>query len=80
MTAADLVIEALADSEAALREANQQLVDLVADLAFENYTLRKIYERELVTRIHGDGLIARLQRQRRAQRTPHDEEEDASGR
>jgi hypothetical protein len=38
----DLVIEALARAEADLREANRQLVDLVADLAFENRLLRLI--------------------------------------
>jgi hypothetical protein len=45
----------------AQREAVRQLVDLVADLAFENVTLRTLYERELVSRLHGDRTIARLQ-------------------
>ena len=58
----DLVITELAASEADLREANRQLIELVADLAFENATLRTVYERELVCRIHADGTIRRLQR------------------
>jgi len=60
--AADQVIEALADEAATLREANRQLIDLVADLSFENSMLRICYERELLARIHGDKTIAMLQR------------------
>ena len=62
MTAADLVIEELADREAELREANRQLVDLVADLAWENAVLRTVWEKEAVSRIYGDGRIALLTR------------------
>lgn len=65
MTAADMVIEALADSEADLREANRQLIDLVADLAFDNAVLRELYERELIGRIHGDAIIRRLRERAR---------------
>lgn len=68
MTAADLVIDALAESEADLKEANRQLVDLVADLSLENATLRMLYERERISRLYGDALIARLHRQRRERR------------
>jgi hypothetical protein len=62
MTAADLVIAQLSDDEATLLEANRQLIDLVADLAHENSILRMLYERELVSRLHGDATIERLQR------------------
>ncbi len=58
----DRVIQTFADDEAALREANRQLVDLVADLAFDNAMLQVLYERELIARIHGDATIARLHR------------------
>lgn len=60
--ARDMVIEMLTDSEAALWDANRQLIDLVADLTFENARLRSICEAELLSRIHGDATIARLQR------------------
>ena len=55
----DGVIEELAASEAALREQITTLVDLVADLAFENFLLRQVCKRELVERIHGDAALAR---------------------
>lgn len=42
MIAADLVIEELSDREADLLEANRQMADLVADLAFENELLRLV--------------------------------------
>lgn len=61
MSTADRVIEMLAESEAHVREANRQLVDLVADLAYENAMLRLVYERECLSRIHGDATIVRLQ-------------------
>lgn len=64
----DVVIEQLADSEAALREQITTLVDMVADLAFENFLLRWLLERELVERIHGDAALART---RRTLRHPH---------
>lgn len=68
----DLVIEELADSEAALREQIATLVDTVADLAFENLVLRRLFERELVERIHGDAALARTRRTLREQRQrPH---------
>ena len=57
-----LTIEGFAQSDADLREAKRQLIDLVADLAFENSILRILYEREQVCRIHGDATIERLQR------------------
>lgn len=68
MTAEDLVIADLTDENADLREANRQLVDLVADLAFENTRHRLLWELEYVSRLHGDAQIARLQRQLREQR------------
>jgi hypothetical protein len=58
----DLVIPDLADDNAALREANRQLIDLVADLAYENSILRILLEREQFSRVHGDVTIARLYR------------------
>jgi hypothetical protein len=64
----DLVIEELADAEAALRSQITTLVDTVADLAFENFVLRRMYERELVERIHGDAALARTRRTLREQR------------
>jgi hypothetical protein len=60
----DLVIADLADSEAALREQIAALVDVVADLAFENVVLRCLFERELVERIHTKGALERVRRQR----------------
>jgi len=59
----DLALEQLADDEAGLREANRQLIDLVADLYVEISTLTLLYERELRSRVHGDATITRLQRQ-----------------
>jgi hypothetical protein len=41
----DLVIEITTDREADYREANRQLIDLVADLAYENYLLRTLIGR-----------------------------------
>jgi hypothetical protein len=68
----DLTIAMLADSEAALREQITTLVDTVADLVFENFLLRRLYERELVERIHGDAALARTRRTLREQRQhPH---------
>jgi hypothetical protein len=63
----DYVIEYLADSEDALREENQRLLDLIADLTLENIQLRICWEHELVSRIHGDATIARLRRQHRGE-------------
>ena len=40
----------------------------VADLAFENFVLRRLYERELIERIHGDAALARIRRTARKQR------------
>lgn len=68
MVAADLVIEELADREADLLEANRQLANLIADLAFENAQLRLLWERERLSRVHGDATIARLFRQLHARR------------
>jgi hypothetical protein len=47
VTVERLVIETLASSEAELRASNRALVDLVADLAFENALLHILYDREL---------------------------------
>jgi hypothetical protein len=58
----DLVIEELANRERDLFEANRQLIDLVADLSYENALLRVVYEREHLSRVHGDQTIARLYR------------------
>jgi len=62
VTATDLTIEALANDVATLREANRQLIDLVADLAYDNGILNICYERELLSRLHGDKTIRILQR------------------
>jgi hypothetical protein len=56
------VIEELADNEVARREANRQLVALVADLAYEKAVLECAYERKWLSWLHGDALIVRLQR------------------
>jgi hypothetical protein len=58
----EAVITDLADGEAALHEANRQLIDLISDLAVENTSLRILYEHELVSRVRGDATIARLRR------------------
>ena len=60
----DLAVEELADSEAALRAEIRTLVDLIADLAFENFQLRRAFQGELLERIHGDRALARCQRSR----------------
>jgi len=52
----------IAASEADLRAQKATLIALVADLAFENVLLRRIAERELLARNHGDRTIERLQR------------------
>jgi hypothetical protein len=39
----DAVIEAQADEAAELRDQNRQFVDLIADLAYENFTQRQAY-------------------------------------
>jgi hypothetical protein len=65
-TVAELVIAMLSDDTAALLDANRRLVDLVADLAVENAQLRRVCERELLSRIHGDATIERYQRQRKS--------------
>ena len=57
----DLVIQELADRERDLFEANRQLIALIADLSFENATLRTMYGREFVCRVHADATIRRLQ-------------------
>ena len=67
MTAADLVIEILADSEARLRGEVDVLLGIVADLAFENYLLQRLFERELLERVHGEAQLARERRRRYAQ-------------
>ena len=66
----DFVIATLADAEAALRDENRGLLDLIADLVVENATLRICCEHELVSRIHGDATIRRLRCwQRRGRQT-----------
>ena len=57
-----MALETHALMELELREANRQLVDLVADSAFENFMLRSLWEGVLCSRIHGDATIERLQR------------------
>jgi hypothetical protein len=64
----DMVITALADSEAELREHIDRLLGIMAGLAFENFLLRRVAERELVARINSDGQLARERAQRYAQR------------
>jgi hypothetical protein len=61
----DLVIADLADENAALRDVTDQLVDLLAEVTFENIQLRVLYDREFLARYHGDIVIARLERQGR---------------
>lgn len=58
----DLVITDLAAAEASLRAQFTDLIDLVADLAFENYRLRRAFEHELLERIYGDAALARIRR------------------
>jgi len=62
----DIVIEHLALSEAELiddlREVKRQLIDLVADLAVENNSLRILYQHELQLRLLNEGTIACLRR------------------
>jgi hypothetical protein len=58
----DLVIADLVEENHDLREANRQMADLIADLAFENAQLRVLWEREHLSRVHGDATIARLHR------------------
>ena len=64
MDTSDIVIETILEEDQSLREANRQLVDLVADLAFENAQLRILHQHEFVSRMWGDKQIERLQRQR----------------
>jgi hypothetical protein len=59
----DLALEDLADENAELRDENRHLVDLVADLTFENAVLRIVGERELLERIRGDLTITYLRHQ-----------------
>src|SRR5262245_18031696 len=65
----DDVIEELADDCAALREQNRDLIDLVADVAFENAQLRRVCLTQIVEGIYATATIARLQRQLHQQRT-----------
>ena len=58
----DLVIEQLADDETAQREQILTLVDIIADLAFENAVLFQLFGRECVDRIFGDAALRRLRR------------------
>ena len=68
----DLVIEELADREAELHEQITTLIDTIADLAVENFLLRRLFERELVERIHGDAALARTRRAlRELRQRPH---------
>jgi hypothetical protein len=62
----DLVIADLARSEAALRERVDQLIGIIATIAFENGVLHRLFERELLERIHAEG---RLDQYRRRDRT-----------
>jgi hypothetical protein len=61
-TAADLVIEELAARELDLKEANRQLVDLVADLAFENRLLRLMCMDALRARCQRDAQLKAVYR------------------
>jgi hypothetical protein len=45
-----------------VRQHNAMLVDLVADLTYDNYRLRRALERELIERVHADGALARARR------------------
>jgi hypothetical protein len=53
----DQVIELMAADLAEADATKAVLVDLAADLAFENVLLRTLLEGQLVSRIHGDGTI-----------------------
>ena len=61
----DLVIEELADSEAAHREHIDRLIGIIANLAHDNYILRRLLQREMVARIHGDAALERARAARR---------------
>ena len=61
----NLVIEELADSEAALREQTTTLIEIIADIAFENFVLRRMFEQEFVERIQADGVLTRTRRTHR---------------
>jgi hypothetical protein len=67
LTAEDLVIETLAESEAELREHVDRLLDIIARLAYDNFVLRRTLEIETVERIQGDGQLARERARRYAQ-------------
>lgn len=54
----ELVIADLADSEAALRDVNRQLIELVADLTLENIRLR--YARDTTLTALRDRLMGQL--------------------
>ena len=58
----DLALSDLADENAALRELRDQLIDLLADLTLENVRFRLLYDREFLSRFHGDVTIQRLRR------------------
>jgi hypothetical protein len=62
----DLVIEMLAESEAELREHVDRLLDIIARLAYDNFVLRWVVEREMVARIYAEGALDRERRRRRA--------------
>jgi pyruvate-formate lyase-activating enzyme len=47
----DLAITDLADEGAQLREANRTLVDLLADVVFENHVLHQELDREVKARL-----------------------------
>ena len=66
----DLVIEDLADSEAFLRQQTTALIDIIADRAFENVVLSRMFAREFVERLYADAALARTRCTRlgRAQR------------
>ena len=57
----DLALQILADAEAELWERVDKLLDVIAHLAVERHVLLRVLEREMVTRIHAEGMVARYQ-------------------
>jgi hypothetical protein len=68
----NLVIADLADENAQLREQNgrllsvqSDLVDLIADLAWQTFKVQRAGERQLLERVHTDATLERVRRQQR---------------
>jgi hypothetical protein len=61
----DLTLEMFADAEADLREANRQMVDLIANLAWDNACWRRLADTLLHDRVHLRHELDREQDQHR---------------